>query len=295
MSDRRRILTTSDGWVTPLAVWRATAGERARALAPLQSSRIPRDLRRNAGRHDLLVLYEVATGMRLQSPRDLKDDELVAAVESAMSNGRVLFIPGRDPEHRTARHPLADGPRETDQDRLVKSVMGERSAMEFEGHRYHFVAADGSRRQVEQSGYRLMPETQARALVTRMATRIAKSPEERASWQQLAAELTDRRDGAGVLLTRYVPTPRSNSGQTDAPAVTPSRARPQVALRDWIEIGIEYKDGSPFDGNCLVELPDGRKTEGAPDEDGVVRVRGIDPGSCKVSFPTLDASAWAPG
>lgn len=79
------------------------------------------------------------------------------------------------------------------------------------------------------------------------------------------------------------------------PTATPSQLRPKVAQQDWIEIRMEYDDGSPFDGSCVLLLPDSRKTEGPPDADGVVRLERLDPGSCKLSFPELDALGWAQG
>jgi hypothetical protein len=42
-------------------------------------------------------------------------------------------------------------------------------------------------------------------------------------------------------------------------------------------------------------LPDGQTlAEGTLDEKGFARVEGVDPGSCKVTFPNLDKSAWSP-
>jgi hypothetical protein len=42
-------------------------------------------------------------------------------------------------------------------------------------------------------------------------------------------------------------------------------------------------------------LPDGQTlAEGTLDEKGFARVEGVDAGSCKVTFPNLDKSAWSP-
>ena len=175
--------------------------------------------------------------------------------------------------------------------------MAGRPAIEFEGRQYRFVDAERSPRQKGESDFRLVPEAKARELVTRMAERLAKVPDERLSWKRLADKLTDRRGGAGILLMRNAPPSGGSAARpaVEAPLTTPSQARAQVATQDWIEIKIEYTDGSPFDGNCIVELPDGRRTEGAPDSNGVIRVDGINPGSCKLSFPQLDAAAWDGG
>jgi predicted component of type VI protein secretion system len=60
----------------------------------------------------------------------------------------------------------------------------------------------------------------------------------------------------------------------------------------WIEIEVVFDDGTPFTGNCVVDLPSNLRTDGAPDDEGLIRIEGIDPGSCKVSFPDLDGAVW---
>ena len=64
----------------------------------------------------------------------------------------------------------------------------------------------------------------------------------------------------------------------------------------WIEIQLVGEDGKPVPGEeYKVTLPDGSTVaSGTLDEKGKARVEGIDPGSCKVTFPNLDKSAWAP-
>ena len=42
-----------------------------------------------------------------------------------------------------------------------------------------------------------------------------------------------------------------------------------------------------------ITLPDGETlAEGTLDEKGFARVSNIDPGSCKITFPSLDQEAW---
>ncbi len=43
----------------------------------------------------------------------------------------------------------------------------------------------------------------------------------------------------------------------------------------------------------MITLPDGSTVAtGTTDEKGRARVEGIDPGTCKVTFPELDKDAW---
>jgi type VI secretion system secreted protein VgrG len=62
----------------------------------------------------------------------------------------------------------------------------------------------------------------------------------------------------------------------------------------WIEIEMVDEDGKPVAGEAYrITLPDGETTaEGTLDDKGFARVETIDPGSCKITFPNLDKSAW---
>ena len=64
----------------------------------------------------------------------------------------------------------------------------------------------------------------------------------------------------------------------------------------WIELQLIYESnglpvvGMPFE----VTLPDGKTLSGgSTDDQGLARVDHIDPGTCQISFPTLDKEAWA--
>ena len=226
--------------------------------------------------------------MELPLPRDFSDHFIVAAIESAVAKGQLILIRGWEAGARGATTP-----HETERDRLVKKVMADRTAMEFEGGKYRFLSAARLSGRYGDGDYRPVPEGQARELVTRMATQLAKTPEERASWQKVIDTLAERRRGEGIILLRHAPPAQPPRVREDVP--TPPPLRPQVAEQDWIEIQIEYEDGSPFDGSCVVLLPDGRRTEGPPDAAGVLRLEGLVSGRCELSFPELDARASAQG
>ena len=60
----------------------------------------------------------------------------------------------------------------------------------------------------------------------------------------------------------------------------------------WIEIKLIDEESSPIMGEKYrIVLPDGSITEGQLDSDGKARIEGINPGTCKVSFPELNARA----
>lgn len=64
---------------------------------------------------------------------------------------------------------------------------------------------------------------------------------------------------------------------------------------DWIAIALVTPDGKPVAGEPFaVELPNGKPVFGKLDNLGRARLEGIDPGTCKVSFPERDAKEWKP-
>jgi type VI secretion system secreted protein VgrG len=64
----------------------------------------------------------------------------------------------------------------------------------------------------------------------------------------------------------------------------------------WIEIELIDQQGKPVPGeHYRITLPDGTTlAEGRLDDKGRARVDGIDPGTCKVTFPELDRTTWRP-
>jgi hypothetical protein len=61
----------------------------------------------------------------------------------------------------------------------------------------------------------------------------------------------------------------------------------------WVEIALVDKEGNPVAGQDYeIRLPDGRIVTGALDDRGAARVEGIDPGTCKIRFPSLDKTVW---
>ena len=69
---------------------------------------------------------------------------------------------------------------------------------------------------------------------------------------------------------------------------------PSVVIVDpnktaWIGIELANRKKKPVPGAAWeLELPDGRIVKGSLDKNGKTRVEGIDPGTCKITFPSLD-------
>ncbi len=67
--------------------------------------------------------------------------------------------------------------------------------------------------------------------------------------------------------------------------------------KSWVEIELVDEEDNPVPGERYkVTLPDGKTlAEGTLDEMGYVKISGIDPGTCKITFPRLDKDAWEKG
>jgi hypothetical protein len=71
--------------------------------------------------------------------------------------------------------------------------------------------------------------------------------------------------------------------------------KPDETKKSWIEIELVDEEDQPVPGERYkIELPDGSVAEGTLDEKGFARIDGMDPGTCKITFPELDKDAWEP-
>ena len=61
----------------------------------------------------------------------------------------------------------------------------------------------------------------------------------------------------------------------------------------WIEVELLDEEDNPVPGERYeIKLPDDSVAKGTLDKDGFVRIDGIEPGTCEISFPKLDKDAW---
>jgi type VI secretion system secreted protein VgrG len=63
--------------------------------------------------------------------------------------------------------------------------------------------------------------------------------------------------------------------------------------KSWIEIKLVDEAGNPVAGEAYqITTPDGKIASGSTNEKGEAKVSGMDPGTCKITFPNLDKDAW---
>lgn len=86
-------------------------------------------------------------------------------------------------------------------------------------------------------------------------------------------------------------------GSVKAKPFKPAASKEEASeeKKAWIEIEMVDEQDQPVAGmRYRITLPDDSVAEGTTDEKGIARVDGIEPGTCKITFPTLDKDAWEP-
>ena len=80
------------------------------------------------------------------------------------------------------------------------------------------------------------------------------------------------------------------------PYKAPESTEEKAKKKSWIEIELVDEEEKPVTGTAYrITLPDGEiVAEGTLDDKGFARLEGIEPGTCKVTFPDLDKDAWEP-
>jgi type VI secretion system secreted protein VgrG len=96
----------------------------------------------------------------------------------------------------------------------------------------------------------------------------------------------------------------ANQNMSPAPAGSPVQccgSAPDTASNQtvspdkthWIAIQLVDDDGHVVPSeDYRITLPDGTEIEDILDRKGRAKITGIDPGTCKVSFPNMDALIW---
>jgi hypothetical protein len=105
-----------------------------------------------------------------------------------------------------------------------------------------------------------------------------------------------------VVLIRHPAITMPGGVAAEAPAAAAEPLAPRASPRQqqrgprraWLEIVLRDEQNQPLPGaRYRVTLPDGAVQEGVLDGNGSARWDDLDPGTCRVSFPDLDAKAWA--
>jgi hypothetical protein len=103
-----------------------------------------------------------------------------------------------------------------------------------------------------------------------------------------AQQATTQTGKYGSVQTKpFKPPAQSGNGATQ------QQADDKETKKSWIEIELVDALDHPVPGQRYqITLPDNCVAEGALDENGKVRLDGIEPGTCKITFPGYDGRSW---
>ncbi len=92
---------------------------------------------------------------------------------------------------------------------------------------------------------------------------------------------------------------QTKSGKYGKVTLPPVKAEPEQPgsseekKLSWIEIELVDEENKPVPGEPYkITTSDNKVESGTLDNKGFARVEGIEPGTCKVTFPKLDKDAW---
>jgi len=112
---------------------------------------------------------------------------------------------------------------------------------------------------------------------------------------------TEAKDAGGADKTDPGADVRYGGAPVPTPPVVPPKPAPPPKPSDeddkkktsFIEIRLVDEEDNPIPGEKYkITLPDGKEKEGTLDANGKAKVTGIDPGTCKITFPRLDLTTW---
>lgn len=280
-------LSAARGTVTAFRAFAGASGYGAGALSQAEARSVVRELYGESDRPALTALYALAMRDDPYLSARMRDTEFLPVIDAAIDAGELVFTAG------SGLFSEQGGDQDSAAAILARALMDGRDEILFEGHRYRLAAESHATRLELSENYRLVEPNVAGDLVERMAARIPRTTDERARWGEAVLMVRDPSEGRGLSLLRYTPggggvVPDDDDDDT----ITPSQLRPTVEDKHWVQITVVYDDGTPFDGNCVVELPGGRTTEVPAEEGGTVHIDGLTAGTCKVQFPDLDAAAF---
>jgi len=106
------------------------------------------------------------------------------------------------------------------------------------------------------------------------------------------ADITDPGKMAEIK-AEQLETKSGKYGSTPVKPHKPPEDEEEKEKKSWIEIEMVDEEDEPVPGEKYkITLPDDSVAEGTLDNNGFARVDGIDPGTCKITFPELDKDAW---
>jgi hypothetical protein len=227
----------------------------------------------------------------------MSDAKLVERIAAMLVSGQLRVCPVGAEDDEDEDDLLSP------ENKLVRRLRITAKEFSFEGDRLRIIPAVHwtALRSRNLGRYQIIPQNDARNLLSKMCAWPAISRDEKAAIEEAVPLVPDTRRldaSKGILLLRIVPRSSTAEATERATAVTPSqltRQQPKEELH-WIEIELFDDNDEPVaDEPYRLELPDGTIRSGKLDADGRAYVGDIVvPGQCRISFPEIDRNEWRP-
>ncbi|HVZ88938.1 MAG TPA: hypothetical protein VHG72_18360 [Polyangia bacterium] len=261
----------------------ATPAERATALDP-QKARWTlehswRSWWRDEGRNDLVEIYRLLNYDEFNI-RNVKTQELARRVFDAVERGHLLVFRGYGKRYANGQTDAVSV--------LVRQVMHDRREVSFEGQGYRIVDLSGGAWDPDGHDWRPVEPTEAVAIIGRMLDRVPRTAEERTQWAALLTLMKGDGTKPQIGLLRARRGGVAPQAEPETPRRPPPRPPQPEQDLSWIEVRVNDTAGNPYSGRVRVKLPNGASIDASTDNDGVLRLDGILPGSCTVAL--LDVS-----
>lgn len=186
----------------------------------------------------------------------------------------------------------------TAEERVISSLRARSSDFALEGRFFCFIPAVHWPIVRKDESYQIVPASEANQVLAKLSAAPNVPRHEILALSEIADMLTDtvtQHTDAGILLLRKTPI-RHAAAASGGMALTPSQLlRLRTKEKHWIEIELVDENGEAVAGEeYLIVTPNNASHSGVTDPAGYARLDGIDPGSCRVSFPRLDKDTWRP-
>ena len=185
-----------------------------------------------------------------------------------------------------------------EQRRLVKKIESRTDRrLNYAGRTYKLVADVDLAKLPDRNSYEVVRQRDAAAVLDALAKQSGTAVDLVALLTEARTKLTvDWRPPLrpeGLILLSKIISYQAISISPE-PAYSPSQLKQLYEPTGIIEIELIDTENHPVAGESWeLLLPDGKKRSGELDEKGYALITSVPDGSCQVTFPRLDADAWA--
>jgi hypothetical protein len=182
--------------------------------------------------------------------------------------------------------------------KILGKLASKTEKFQFESQTFRLVDVSQWRKIRIDSQYQVMQQDQARQILSKLAVSpmvLVTEKKPLLDAMELLADVRQSLPETGIVLLRFIPMVRANPTAASE-IVSPSQLAKMAVKSEkhWIEIKLVDADNNPIPhAKYRIQLPDASYVDGLLDENGLAWIGDLaSGGSCKISFPEIDAQEW---